>query len=52
MQESIVLIGAVMVGIGAVLGRLDSLKEREVVAKQVSMLTERHEPQWLSPSDT
>jgi hypothetical protein len=47
-----VLVGAVMIGIGAVLGRLDSLKERGVVAKpEIAVLTERHEPQLLSAHD-
>ena len=47
-----VLVGAVMIGIGAVLGRLDSLEQREGGAKpEIPVLTERHEPQLSSAQD-
>jgi hypothetical protein len=47
-----VLVGAVMIGIGAVLDRLDSMKEREDAAKpDIPVLTDRLEPRLSSASD-
>ena len=47
-----VLVGAVMIGIGAILGRLDSLRQREAVAEpEIPVLTQRHEPQLLNAHD-
>jgi len=48
-----VLVGAVMIGIGAVLDRLDSMREREDAPKpDVPVLTERLEPRLLSANDS
>jgi len=47
-----ILVGAVMIGIAAVLDRLDSMKEVEVTTKpDIPVLTERLEPRLLSASD-
>jgi len=47
-----ILVGAVMIGIAAVLDRLDAMKEGEVSTKpDMAPLADRREPRLLSASD-